>query len=52
MAKVEMLHIEPTKVLSATKGNTNVAFKLYGEVTEERLAKEQAELKRRVEQLS
>ncbi len=43
---------EPTKILTATRGVTTVIRKLYGPVSEERLAKEQKDVEYRAEQLN
>jgi len=42
----------PTKILTATRYNTTIVRKLYGEVTPERLEREQREVNHRAEQLS
>lgn len=44
--------IPVTRVLHETNGTVSVTTKLYGEITPARLAKEQAEIKYRVEQLT
>lgn len=54
MAKPEVTYpaIPVTKTLTATDGNVTVTTKLYGEVSPERLAKEEKEIKYRANQLN